>query len=168
MNAEKLTGWINQGGLKRKMANLALWKTIPFNKPHGLFVEHVSKERSEITIPYKRNNKNHLNGLHACALATAGEFAAGLLLLQYFDFKSYRLIMQEMRVEYNYQGKMQAIAMFEANAVMKDPKTFEKIEADGKIFIACATPIHDVENNLLCTVHTNWQIKSWTKTSVSR
>ncbi|MCS7073837.1 MAG: DUF4442 domain-containing protein, partial [Bacteroidia bacterium] len=88
-----------------------LWK-IPFNQPHRLWVRTLTELEVEIMIPFHTINFNHLNGLHACVLATASEYATGLLLISRLDPKKYRIIMQRMEFQYLYQGKQEAVAKF--------------------------------------------------------
>ena len=67
--------------------NFLLARLIPFNKPHSIKVIKISKSEIQTNIPYKKKNLNHIKGIHACGLATAAEFASGLLLLYNLGFK---------------------------------------------------------------------------------
>jgi hypothetical protein len=66
-----------------------------------------------------------------------------------------------LEVEYFFQAKKDAFARFSL-----DPDEIQKhikipLEKDGIVFYVCEIPVHDSDNNLLCTVKTNWQIKKW-------
>jgi len=74
--------------------NLALYRMIPFNKPHGFKVLQISDQEVRTFIPYKRKNFNHIRGLHATALATLSEFTTGLLLLNVLGSKNFRIILR--------------------------------------------------------------------------
>ncbi|MFN0189743.1 MAG: DUF4442 domain-containing protein, partial [Bacteroidia bacterium] len=52
------------------LLNLVLRRIIPYNAPHRFKVEKVNEESLEVSIPFIKKNKNHINGIHACALAT--------------------------------------------------------------------------------------------------
>lgn len=153
---------------KAMESSRALWRLnfimgigIPFNKPHGIKVFRVERDAIVTIIPHKRKNFNHIGGVHACGLATAAEFCSGLMLLRNLDVKKYRLIMQKLEVEYFFQAKKDAFARFslDPDEIQKHIKT--PLEKDCIVFYVCEIPVHDSDNNLLCTVKTNWQIKKW-------
>ena len=99
----------------KRVLNLALNRMIPFNKPHGFRVMEISDQEVTTLIPYKKNNFNHIKGLHATALATLSEFTTGLMLLNVLGTKDYRIILQISDIEYQYKGKMDAIAKFKVS-----------------------------------------------------
>ena len=149
-------------------SKFALWKLnfllkrfIPFNKPHGLTVVTLLPNKVQVKMPYKKNNLNHIRGLHACGLATAAEYASGLLLLYKLGIKEYRIIMESIQVSYTYQGKSDAIATFELSDEAFKQSVVSTLEKEGKVFKSCTILVHDKEGNLLCEATTNWQIKSW-------
>jgi len=113
------------------------------------------------SIPLKRKNKNHINGIHACGLATTAEFCSGLVLLRMLNPTDYRLIMQKIEVEYHYQAKHTSNARFELNDAVFKSEILKPLENDGVAFYTCEIPVHDVKGNHVCTAYTRWQIKSW-------
>lgn len=144
-----------------KKLNFALALGIPFNKPHGIKIYKIEPRAIVTTIPYKRRNFNHIKGVHACGLATVAEFCSGLTLLRFLDAQKYRLIMQKLEVEYHYQAKSDAFARFELSESEVKNNLLIPLELEGKVFHTCEIPVHDKDGNLLCTAHTNWQIKDW-------
>ncbi|MEX2379192.1 MAG: DUF4442 domain-containing protein [Vicingaceae bacterium] len=143
--------------------NFLLGRMIPFNRPHGIKVIKISKTEIQTKIPYKKKNLNHIKGIHACGLATAAEFASGLLLLYNLGFKKYRLIMKSIHVDYHYQAKKEAIATFKLSADELQSKMLQALQSDGVVEKLCRIEVKDSEGNLLCKAQTNWQIKSWEK-----
>lgn len=143
--------------------NRVLWKVVPFNRPHGFWVKEINENKVVIEIPFKKNNLNHLKGLHACGLATAGEYASGLLLLYHLNPRQYRLIMRDISVEYHYQGKMKSFAEFNLDPTTVNGSIVTPLENQDAVDFKCEIPIKDEEGNLLCVVKTNWQIKTWEK-----
>lgn len=143
--------------------NFFLHRYIPFNKPHNLKIVTINRQKVEVLLPYERNNRNHLKGLHACALATAAEYASGLLLLYKSGIGNYRIIMESLSVSYHYQGRSSAIAAFEMSDENFEHKVLHQLEKEGVVFIQCKIPVKDKEENLLCEVTTNWQMKKWDK-----
>ena len=61
-------------------------RVIPFNAPHGLRIAAVATGPDgtavAVVLPWRRRNRNHIGTVHACALATAAEFATGLGLVE--------------------------------------------------------------------------------------
>jgi len=143
--------------------NFLLQRFIPFNKPHGLKVILLSKNEVKVLLPYKKNNLNHIKGLHACGLATAAEYASGLLLLYKLGSKEYRIIMESINVEYKYQGKMNGIASFDISDEDFQNEVYKPIEKEELVYKKCLIKVHDEKGNLLCNATTNWQIKKWDK-----
>ncbi len=146
-----------------KILNIALNSAIPFNKPHRFKVIEVSDNYLKTMLPYKRRNFNHINGLHACALATLSEFTTGLLLASKLDAKEYRLILKTLEMEYHYQGKMGAFAFYEITDDTLERQVIKPLQRQDAIIITCEVKIHDKNNNHLSTGQVHWQIKAWKK-----
>lgn len=166
MDLKKIAAKAEESTFYNWLMNRVLWRVVPFNKPHGFWVKNLNERQTTIEIPYRKNNMNHLKGLHACGLATAGEYASGLLLLYHLDPKQYRLIMRDIAVDYNYQGKMKALAQFDLAPDTVESRIKVPLKSADSVDFHCEIPIKDEAGNLLCTVRTNWQIKSWDKAKV--
>ncbi|MEM9024731.1 MAG: DUF4442 domain-containing protein [Bacteroidota bacterium] len=150
---------------KRGMAflNWAMQREIPFNKPHRFRILEISENRVQVAIPYRKSNLNHIKGLHACAMATACEYASGLLLLTKLGEKNYRLIMESMHMAYHYQGKTDAVATFEISDERLQKEALEPLQSVEKVVLPCEILLHDAQGNHLCTGTTHWQLKRWDK-----
>lgn len=148
--------------------NFLLKRFIPFNRPHGFKVTTFTDHKVEVKIPYKKSNLNHIKGLHACGLATAAEYSSGLLLLSRIGIKDYRIIMDSLHAKYHYQGKMAARATYELNDEELNQEIMEPLKSKGEVYKKCIVKVKDDANNLLCTIETNWQIKSWSKVRTKR
>ena len=66
----------------RWLLEKALNRGIPFNLPHRFSFLKVTDNETQIKLPFIRKNMNHLRGFHSCAMATLGEYPAGLLILK--------------------------------------------------------------------------------------
>ena len=146
-----------------RVLNWSLDRMVPFNKPHGFRVAHISENSINTFIPYKRRNFNHIRGLHACALATLSEFTTGFLLLSKLDGKKFRLIMQRLEMEYHYQGKMDATAEFTVSENWLAENVYVPLGRMDAVVVACEVKIHDAAGNHLTTGKVFWQIKNWSK-----
>jgi acyl-coenzyme A thioesterase PaaI-like protein len=153
----------------RRILNWSLDRMIPFNKPHGFRILDIGEYHLKTLIPYRRRNLNHIRGLHACGLATISEFTTGFLLVSRLDAKKYRLIMQRLEMDYHYQGKMDATAVFEISAAWMDEHIYGPLRTTESVVITCEVKIHDIQGNHLTTGKVYWQIKDWqrVKTKVS-
>ncbi|MDP1575020.1 MAG: YiiD C-terminal domain-containing protein [Coxiellaceae bacterium] len=133
---------------------------VPFNKPHGFSVAKITDDYVQTFASYRKKNFNHVRGIHACALATVGELAAGLSLMSHFSPLEYRLIMSNITIDYHYQAKKNVIA---TATFSKNEKTavLEALLKEGKILQTILTEIKDEENQSIATVKSTWQIKPW-------
>ena len=149
--------------------NLALLRGIPFNKPHNLEVIGISERETVVRYPYKRSNLNHIKGLHACGLATAAEYAAGLTLLAKLGASKYRFILESLEMKYHYQGKKDAIAKCMVDDERLRKEVTEPLATDDDAYIKCEAKVYDVDGNHLSTGISTWQVKRWdkVKTAVS-
>jgi acyl-coenzyme A thioesterase PaaI-like protein len=147
----------------RRLLNLALDRVIPFNKPHRFRILEIDDRHIKTLIPYRKRNLNHINGLHACALATLSEFTTGFLLLSQLDSKKYRLIMQRLEMDYHYQGKMDATATFSLTHDWLQSEIYVPLKIQHAIVVVCEVKIHDQAGNHLTTGKVHWQVKDWQK-----
>ena len=145
--------------------NFLLIYGIPFNRRHGYRVLEIKPGQVKTTIPYRKRNFNHIRGIHACAIATLAEFAAGLVLLQSFTPQKYRLIMSKLHIDYHYQAKTRlvAVASMEAEWVRQ---LKHKLNTEDKVNQQVITEVFDENENLIATVTTHWQLKLWDKVKV--
>ncbi len=149
----------------RYLLNFALRRMIPFNGPHQFNITHVKEQSLVITAPYIRKNKNHINGIHACALATLCEYVSGLSLARALPPEQYRLILKSIHMEYHYQGKCAVSAEFgispEETAIIKS-----RLEAEEALLRQYSVAVYDAENKHICSGTIEWQIKPWTHVKV--
>ena len=134
---------------------------IPFNKPHRFRIGSLAKGEASVEAPPRRWNRNHLGTVHACALATIGEFAAGLALLGAFDPSEYRLIMSRLEVDYTRRakGRIMAAAALELESLRAD------LAASGVAVSVVESELRDGEGEVVARVRTHWQVKSWSQAS---
>ncbi len=163
MNFEKYIEGAKRSKFGLFKLNLGLGYIIPFNKPHKIKVTELTDDTVQTIIPCKRKNLNHIKGVHACGLATAAEFASGLLLLTKLGGKKYRLIMESLEMKYHYQAKSDVHARFTADENWMNEHIFTPLKADDKIYVRCQIELHDAGGNHVATGYTNWQIKDWAK-----
>jgi len=163
MNPAKLIEKAKQSSFYLWLLNVALSRMIPFNLPHGFEIMMLSDAGIKIRLPYKKRNLNHVRGLHACALATLSEFTTGFLLISRLGMDKYRLILQRLEIDFHYQGKMDAEAMFSVDEQWLDKKIYQPLQTSDSVVVACEVKINDTQGNLLTTAIVHWQLKDWKK-----
>lgn len=133
---------------------------IPFNAPHGFKIKTLNRDAVIISLPNRKLNHNHIGGIHACAMATVGEYCAGMSLLQSFGISKYRLIMSELSVKYTYQGRVDLEGFCSPNQIDVE-KVRIGLETDGKYSQPLKTIIRDLNGKEIAEVMTVWQLKNW-------
>ncbi len=147
----------------RMILYMATNRAIPFNRPHGIKIIEIFEDGLKSRLPYWRINQNHLSGLHACALATASEFTAGMTLTHCIRSDAYRLIMKDLHMEYHYQGKSTVTVSCNLPKEKLEKEIFTPLLTQDAAFIMIQLETYDQENNHICTAKVNWQIKKWDK-----
>lgn len=163
MNFEKIISDARSSSFGLWKLNFGLSRMIPFNRPHGIKIQHIEEDKITTIIKYKRKNQNHIKGIHACGLATCAEFASGFLLISKLDAKKYRLIMQTIDMEYHYQAKKDTTAEYECSDTWVKENILDPLTSREKVNIQCEIKLYDADRNHVATGHTNWQIKPWDK-----
>lgn len=137
-------------------------RMVPFNTGMGARLEFLDNNSIKVTLPNKRRNHNHLGTIHACAIATAGEMSAGLLLLRSFPLTQYRLILKELKVTYKYQARLDLRAEATLPAKSQEKASAELLDT-GTTEQKIKTVITDIEGNHIADITSAWQLKSWDK-----
>jgi acyl-coenzyme A thioesterase PaaI-like protein len=133
---------------------------IPFNAPHGFKIKTLNKDAVVISLPNRKLNHNHIGGVHACAMATVGEYCAGMALLSSFGISKYRLILSELNVKYTYQGRVDLEGMCSPRDIDVE-KVRAGLESGGKYLQELKTVIRDQNGKEVAHVTTVWQLKNW-------
>jgi acyl-coenzyme A thioesterase PaaI-like protein len=140
-------------------------EVIPFNRPHRISVIEISPSGCKVELPYRRRNLNHLGTMHACAMATAGEFVSGLNVIEAFDLSNYRLIMSRLEVEYHRRPEGGCVAESSwsegALEVIKSA-----LNDEGVATFSLESKLLDSGLEHVATTTTYWQVKSWSKVKV--
>jgi len=66
-------------------------------------------------------------------------------------------------MDYHYQGKMDAVAVFEISEQWIQQQIYDPLTTNNAIVIPCEVKIHDIKGNHLTTGKIFWQIKDWAK-----
>ena len=147
----------------RKSINETLWQVVPFNQPHRITVTRWTTENVTAQIPHVASNLNHLQGIHACGLATVAEYVTGLLLLTNLGIENYRLIMARLDINYTFQARKDCFASFELTPYTLQNEIVKPLQTLDKIIFPATVQVTDADGNEVCLATIHWQIKSWDK-----
>lgn len=158
----RLFEWAWQRALDGRPAALTrvFWRWIPFNRPHRFQITELAPGHAQVTASLRRANRNHLGTMHACALATLGEFSAGLALLGAFSPSEYRLIMSRLEVDY----KRRADGPISARAAIPPEDIIEirlRLEKSGLSEEVLTTHLTSEDGTHVAEVRSFWQVKAW-------
>lgn len=163
MNVPQLLSRARHSMLWRWWANALLPWIIPFNRPHGFRVAPLKEGGISVEVPYWRINRNHIKGIHACALATAAEMCSGLTVLEQLDPKHYRMIMRELRMQYHYQAKRRTIASSAPTIDEIEEQVVRPLQQAEAVDYTNTVILRDVSGNHIATGTVTWQVKPWSK-----
>lgn len=163
MNLPGLLAQARVSTFSRWWLNLALPFVIPFNRPHGFKVVPLRDGGISVRIPFRRSNRNHIKGIHACAIATASEMCSGLSVLEQLDPKRYRLIMRTLHMAYHYQAKTTATATCVPGANEIAERVVGPLATRDSVDYGSTVEVHDAAGNHVATATVTWQVKPWNK-----
>lgn len=143
--------------------NVFFKKALPFNSPHGIRIVEMSSALVRVSLPDRRRNKNHLKGMHACAMATACEFTSGLAVLERFNMEDYRLIMHRLEMDYHRrpsQGACESRAAI-PQALEQEIRDELSSSKDRASRFSMVSELFDSEGQLVATATVHWHVKPW-------
>ena len=133
---------------------------IPFNQSHNFQYIELTDNKTLVKLPFIKANKNHLGGIHACAIATLGEYSAGLTLVKKYGNSKYRIVMKDLKVEFDKQAKENLYG-----EVIPSSDIFQQGEKElketSKGLFKLHTKIKNEEDIVIANVYTTWQLKNW-------
>ncbi len=117
VGATLLQGWGFWGGHEagRRLFSRILGTAIPYTGSINPVVVELERGRARVRLEDRRAVRNHLDSVHAIALANVGEFSTGLALLTGLP-AGQRGILKQIRVEYlkKARGRLHAEARYAA------------------------------------------------------
>ncbi|MGY8941308.1 MAG: DUF4442 domain-containing protein [Flavobacteriales bacterium] len=143
--------------------NVFFRRALPFNAPHGFRIVELTASGAKVRLPDRRKNRNHLKGIHACAMATACEFSSGLGVLERFNMKDYRLIMYRLEVDYHRRAAPgPCVAQASISADLDAQIRSDLSERDDKTSrFSMTSELRDTAGELVATATVHWHVKAW-------
>ncbi|MFM7053794.1 MAG: DUF4442 domain-containing protein [Bacteroidota bacterium] len=134
---------------------------VPFNSPHRLRIKELDRGYAKVRLPFIRSNRNHVNSVHACALATLCEFTCGISIMTLLSSDQYRIVLKSLQMEYQYRGRGDVLCDHRL-----DPNAFlqlhgSTLQSGLPLLYETAAKVYDLEGNIICIGKALWQIKKW-------
>jgi len=155
-NVFKMTKNITSQKVRNTILDNALKIGIPFNMGMGLKIKYLDEKESLVESAPIYRRRNHVGTAHAISQALLGEYAAGILIAQNYDFDRYRFILTNLTINYHKPG------VGTLTGTSKAPDRWPDLK-DGEMFLDMFTKIYNEKNELVADAKTTWQIKSWDK-----
>lgn len=133
-------------------------EVVPFNRPHRLKILQLGEGSCTVELPKRRRNLNHLGTMHACAMATAAEYASGLCLLSTFGMEDVRLIMSHMDVAYTRRAQSSCTA--QAHCSEENQEALRKLlKKEGRAPLKLTSVVCDAEGHEVARAEIEWHLK---------
>ena len=135
--------------LGKRVFSRVLGTIIPYAGSIGAQVEHLEPGHAVILLPDKRRVRNHLNSVHAIALANLAELSTGLAMISGLQ-PGVRAILVGLNV--SYEKKARGTLRAECHCVV--PKSIDRQE------VAVETQIMNEDGDVVTRATATWLIGS--------
>ncbi len=132
--------------LGRRIYSYLFSRMVPYTGTIHPIIEEISPGRSKVTLPDRSALRNHLNSIHAIALANVGELASGLALIAALP-KSAKGIVTRLEIDYVKKARGNLTAIGEAQVP-------EKI--DQPTDIQAHATVWDQEGDSVASLTVHW------------
>ena len=133
-------------------------EVIPFNRPHRLRVVSISSDECQVSLPWRRRNLNHLRTMHACALATAAEYASGLCVLRAIGVEGKRLIMSHLAMTYQRRAESPCLATAKLPEVELEALQ-DALKREGRGSFVLHAVVQDAAGDVVAEAAITWHVK---------
>ena len=142
--------WNRYGGspLGRKIFSYVLGRTAPYSGTIKAEVLSLSPGSVKIALKDRRSIRNHLNSVHAIALANLGELASGLAMISAIPANT-RAIVVNLEIEYLKKARGRLIASGSA----KPPANINQ-----SINSLALAEIKDSDSDVVAKVKVHWRL----------
>lgn len=134
------------GGLT--LFSRALGFYIPYTGTTGAEILSIGDGEAIVRLPDRRRVRNHLDSLHAIALASVGELSTGLAVIGAVP-SSGRMILRHLEVEYHRKARGEVTASGRAD-VPQEP---------GRHEVAATAEVRDASGVLVTSVTATWVVE---------
>lgn len=135
-----------KSAIGRRIYSLLFGRMVPYTGSIHPLIEEISPGRATVSLQDRRGLRNHLNSIHAIALANVGELASGLALIAALP-ESAKGIVTRLEIDYLKKARGSLTAIGEAQV----PESI----SEATTLQASAT-IWDREGDSVATVTAHW------------
>lgn len=143
------------------LLNRIMSYAVPFNSPHRIRIEKIGPGHATVCLPFIRRNRNHVNSVHACALATLCEFTSGIAVMTLLPAERYRIVLKSLNMDYHYRAKGDVLCQHQMDGADFMRVHQLQLESGAPVIYETCADVFDRQGNLICTGKATWQIKSW-------
>jgi acyl-coenzyme A thioesterase PaaI-like protein len=111
---------------------LMLWKELPMGFSSGMKIKELTDERCQVTVPYKRKNKNPFQSTFWAVLGMAAEMSSGAMMLQYTHNQKPSIAMLVANMSSEFVKKATDLTTFTCNDGLKIKAAIEKTIDTGE------------------------------------
>ncbi|MES9827695.1 MAG: hotdog fold domain-containing protein [Candidatus Thiodiazotropha sp.] len=140
---------LGNSALGRRIYSLLFGRMVPYTGTIRPLIEEISPGRARVTLRDRRVLRNHLNSIHAIALANVGELASGLALIAAMP-RSTKGIVTRLEIDYLKKARGDLTAIGEAQL----PETI----GESSTLQTHAT-IWDQEGDSVANLTAHWQLR---------
>ncbi len=133
----------------RSIFNFLVAIKVPYTGTVKPRVKHLEPGLVRVEIRDRRGIRNHLNSIHAIALANLGEFASGLAMLTALP-ESVKAIVTHLEIEYKKKARGTLMAEGRANPPASITEDVESI---------VYADIRDADNDIVAEVTVTWRLR---------
>lgn len=120
---------------------------VPYSGSVGAKVLDLRPGYAKLSLRDRRKVRNHLNSIHAIALANLGELTSGLAMLSYMD-TDIRAIITGITIDYYKKARGTLVAECQCE--------IPRISGDTEYVVQ--TEIKDLDNDVVCCVSAKWRL----------
>lgn len=133
----------------RTLFSMALGLYIPYTGTTGAEVLAIGDGVATVRLPDRRRVRNHLDSLHAIALANVGELSTGLAVMGAVPGKG-RMILRRLEVEYLRKARGEVTATGRADVP----------QGPGRHEILASSEVRDAAGNVVTKVRATWVVEN--------
>ena len=132
----------------RQLFSIILGRTAPYSGSIGALVNHLEPGVAEVSLKDRKKLRNHLNSIHAIALANLGELASGLAMISAIPPET-RAIVVDLKIKYIKKARGQ---LFASGSAAPPEIITQPLDS-----VALAE-IKDSEGDIVATVNVLWRL----------
>ena len=145
-----ITMWNRYGGtaVGRKLFSIILGRTAPYSGTIKAEVLTLKPGSVQVALKDRRSVRNHLNSIHAIALANLGELASGLAMISAIPPNT-RAIVVNLEIKYLKKARGRLVAEGSANPPQSITKPLDSL---------AVAEIKDAEGDIVSRVDVHWRL----------